>query len=772
MPATHPSIPSLAHLLSATTHTILAWTKKHKPIKDVYAARLMDLTNRKDLVSHKAAVATSQSNTDPDCTSGASFIGKHADSRSLDLMRRNSHDAVAEDLSSPYRSKAGAPIAQVLNVETPSLQGAQSAGPGFAPAAPPFSGRLADLLLDPLEPVSSRTEPDIPSTQLETVLAGTSVITLPKLPQLPVKTVKRPRIPPLLQGLHHPPPLPTGRLFPPITSDQNAFSDSRAERRAYDLQHAVTAIQDAGDCAKQVSDLSVGLEQSRLVVSETEGRAVQENKTVAEPENPDGISHVREPHIEATSRVGNKPSRKRKRWSTEETRDLLLGVSRFGIGNWKKILQCPEFSFEGRTAVDLKDRFRVCRPGDGLKQRTSKNKVIEAELSSPQSNIGVSPAQGPNVSKDSITSNAKANPSIGRDEQPSGKSTMNDSRLAEIGIRTPFVRNSRRPRREFTEEDDVNLLKGFERHGSSWHSMRDDIELGFSSRHPTDLRDRFRIKYPTKYAKAGYKLKRQNNVDCSAPHITGTAQNKQSYKPDSISSGEMQRATTSTRVVNSSNTFASTPNSKHTHPPGKSHDTVNYLARPLSTLADTNEIVYDYGFGDESPPTLNRDILQWADASTSASALAPSSTNNHMNDLIHGDMTWGIFTPGDLMHINSTTTMFPNDSSPAAKERYGKPLDRQNHITTIASSPTKPSSTPSSSSLLAPTTATTNSRTTMPQTPNLPNIVFPHVPAASARNTVHNLPGPADLLSVDLDRPLPQNLVTTLDDALGFVNSA
>ena len=60
----------------------------------------------------------------------------------------------------------------------------------------------------------------------------------------------------------------------------------------------------------------------------------------------------------------------------------------------------------------------------------------------------------------------------------------------------------------------------------------------------------------------------------------------------------------------------------------------------------------------------------------------------------------------------------------------------------------------------------------MPQTPNLPNIVFPHVPAASARNTVHNLPGPAHLLSVDLERPLPPSLGSTLDDAFGFVNSA
>jgi hypothetical protein len=38
------------------------------------------------------------------------------------------------------------------------------------------------------------------------------------------------------------------------------------------------------------------------------------------------------------------------------------------------------------------------------------------------------------------------------------------------------------------------------------------------------------------------------------------------------------------------------------------------------------------------------------------------------------------------------------------------------------------------------------------RTPNLPTIVFPHVPVTSARTTVHNLPKPADLLSgLDLE---------------------
>lgn len=51
-----------------------------------------------------------------------------------------------------------------------------------------------------------------------------------------------------------------------------------------------------------------------------------------------------------------KAAKTRKKWSEEETADLVKGVSKFGIGSWKKILQHPDYNFNSRTAVDLKDR--------------------------------------------------------------------------------------------------------------------------------------------------------------------------------------------------------------------------------------------------------------------------------------------------------------------------------------------------------------------------------------------------------------------------------
>ena len=49
-------------------------------------------------------------------------------------------------------------------------------------------------------------------------------------------------------------------------------------------------------------------------------------------------------------------------WSEEETDFLLLGAHRFGVGDWTKIHTCSDYRFNDRTALDLKDRFRVIMP--------------------------------------------------------------------------------------------------------------------------------------------------------------------------------------------------------------------------------------------------------------------------------------------------------------------------------------------------------------------------------------------------------------------------
>ena len=137
-----------------------------------------------------------------------------------------------------------------------------------------------------------------------------NVITLPE-PKSARKGTKRPRIPPLLQGLHQPPP--DAGLFPPITA--NSIFPAQ----------------------------NVGSERSTAETQNRSGKAANTPET--EPRG----------HSTLSSRK-TKVARQRRKWSDEETKNLLRGVTKYGIGRWKEILLDPDLAFNGRIAVDLKDR--------------------------------------------------------------------------------------------------------------------------------------------------------------------------------------------------------------------------------------------------------------------------------------------------------------------------------------------------------------------------------------------------------------------------------
>ncbi|KAH8923216.1 hypothetical protein BT69DRAFT_1297339 [Atractiella rhizophila] len=61
----------------------------------------------------------------------------------------------------------------------------------------------------------------------------------------------------------------------------------------------------------------------------------------------------------------------------------------------------------------------------------------------------------------------------------------------------------KKPRRSFTKEEDDALWKGYQEHGTQWSIIAKDPAL--CNRKGTDLRDRFRNRFPDLYAAAGYK---------------------------------------------------------------------------------------------------------------------------------------------------------------------------------------------------------------------------------------------------------------------------
>ncbi|KAI9769432.1 MAG: hypothetical protein M1840_004134 [Geoglossum simile] len=201
--------------------------------------------------------------------------------------------------------------------------------------------------------------------------------------------------------------------------------------------------------------------------------------------------------------------RPRRKWGEQETDHLLKGVALYGVGSWKKILGHPGFSFNARSSIDLKDRKHLDSKPNGLVN------AVEAPRSSTQTPRPLPSAISEKAlnTQDSPTSSTGAAspqnispppPKRPRKSRTDRKSTGD---LARLGIEGPFPKAQRRERRAFTNEEDADLLKGYQIYGPLWSSIQSDPRLNLSSRRSMDVRDRFRNRYPEKYAEAGYKTR-------------------------------------------------------------------------------------------------------------------------------------------------------------------------------------------------------------------------------------------------------------------------
>lgn len=113
-------------------------------------------------------------------------------------------------------------------------------------------------------------------------------------------------------------------------------------------------------------------------------------------------------------------------------------------------------------------------------------------------------ANAPRGEADRPTPNAYILPksdSVGS-ESSSGTGSPASSSLAipDAHITAKVKRRSRRP---FTNAEDDALLKGYAVHGFQWTLIQQDKRLNLGHRKATDLRDRFRTKFPHAYRDGG-----------------------------------------------------------------------------------------------------------------------------------------------------------------------------------------------------------------------------------------------------------------------------
>lgn len=216
----------------------------------------------------------------------------------------------------------------------------------------------------------------------------------------------------------------------------------------------------------------------------------------------------------------------RKKWSEEETNHLLLGVSKHGVGRWTDILEDLEYHFNGRSAGDLKDRFRTCCPEElraGAKEKT-KGHVAKSPpvFTKPKPKKGLMSENILNEPDDPVDSDKAQSGQNDSDSAPRQRKSRAHRKkledLVELGIKGPFKKSQRRGRRPFSEQDDREILQGFELYGPQWTKIQRDPQFNLSTRQPTDLRDRLRNKYPEKFANAekapvpAQEPARQNNL--------------------------------------------------------------------------------------------------------------------------------------------------------------------------------------------------------------------------------------------------------------------
>ncbi|KAL2125977.1 hypothetical protein VTI74DRAFT_2035 [Chaetomium olivicolor] len=372
---------------------------------------------------------------------------------------------------------AATDIASLCVVDAQSLDNPVARASGFP-------GRR-DVTIPPiqslLEPKSSAPEPSAPMLPIRSIVndvpggpeehpdkkrhrTASGKEDLVQLPKLPKKRKSAQQmVPPMIPGLREPPP--NNMILPPILSSSN---------EAYSFA--------------PWKELGSG----------TEDRPLPPGVAEAQPSKP--------------LKQKRRPMKPRRKWTQEETDNLLLGVKQHGVGNWTSILNDERFKFNNRTAGDLKDRFRTCLP-DELRRATAEGGPADGnctptgasqQTARPKNGLPLGDILVP--TGDPLSEHDAASPSAPPDSDAAPKQrrarahrkTQED--LAKLGISGPFERSHRRARRPFSPEDDQNILAGFYQYGPSWTKIQRDPKFNLSSRQPTDLRDRLRNKYPDIYA--------------------------------------------------------------------------------------------------------------------------------------------------------------------------------------------------------------------------------------------------------------------------------
>ncbi len=313
-------------------------------------------------------------------------------------------------------------------------------------------------------------------------------VQLPK-PRQKEATKRVPLLPTIVNGIHEPPP--SAALLPPMELEEvKAMLASISEPLPLPPKKMLNQAEpDQGGLINQDT-----IRPSNLV-----GEVVRAKKL--------------------SPSANDKPPRTWKKWSNEETQQLLKGVTKHGVGKWKEICADPELRFRGRRPMDLKDRFRICFPAPNREKRKGVP-TVNPDISSISALRHTQNESMTDETSNSTNGTSPLSPYPPPDNhtptnlyQDITTSTKLKDTPTDFAMAAKF-RGNQRVRKLWTEDEHQNLVKGFAKHGYQWTAIRNDSELNLSHRKATDIRDKFRSLFPQQYmdAESGPPVGRKKSI--------------------------------------------------------------------------------------------------------------------------------------------------------------------------------------------------------------------------------------------------------------------
>ena len=189
-------------------------------------------------------------------------------------------------------------------------------------------------------------------------------------------------------------------------------------------------------------------------------------------------------------------TRERTAWTEEETDQLVKGVAIYGMGRWKNILDHPELHFrEGRTNMDLKDRYVMSLYSLSHSVPDQVLSVSASYFPPTRGTSGRERCQSLQMTTKVCIAPQKLYPMVSIPNQAPAAPSSQKSEIKSPAKKPPL----RAPKRLWTEQEDIELDKGFHLYGFQWNLMLKDPALKFDRRSCGQIRDRFRLRFPDMY---------------------------------------------------------------------------------------------------------------------------------------------------------------------------------------------------------------------------------------------------------------------------------